>query len=620
MYYLLAALISAVVGALPLVFVRKPVAAIVQGVVTLVLGWAIFYVAVATTVYPLFGLVGFMTMIWWVVAAVIAVSSDDGTSRQRHSNSLLWVFPVGAVVIYIAVGFFNSAMLRANTYASVINHLGDVEERVWTQDIQPKDPAHMRMASEENASYQAQKVLGTAGAIGSQFELGTMTVQMVKGELTFVAPLDFAGFSVWLNTNGAPGYVKVSGEDPHRQAELVQFPEGRRMRYTPGAFFSDNLERYLRNNGYLGIGLTETSLEIDDEGNPWWVITAFKPTLGWSGAKVLGVVIVDPFSGNNTFHELSKVPSWVDRVVPDDFVVNYLNWQGSYSSGWLNSWWGKKGLTMSDRDGALLIYGNGDQPEWVTDITSTNSSDDSLVALVYTNSRTGKTIRYQMPGGGTTSAVLDAVNKNQDIQFKHLHGAAVQLYNVNGLPTAVVPLLNESHAFQGVAMVSINDIQAVASGRSAQETVRNYEKLLTETGRRATVEGNRNLQVVEGVVSLVGSEVTPTQGTVYYIHLKDIPHLFTAGAGHSPELPVTKEGHLVRIEIYASDRDVIPMHSFDNLAIKLSESPIQTEARTTDEKARGSREAVEDTRTITERIKNLTPEQLREFEKQIPKK
>lgn len=169
-------------------------------------------------------------------------------------------------------------------------------------------------------------------------------------------------------------------------------------------------------------------------------------------------------------------------------------------------------------------------------------------------------------------------------------------------------------------MVSINDIQAVASGRNAQETVRNYEKLLTETGRRATVEGTRNLQVVEGMVSLVGSEVTPTQGTVYYLHLKDIPHLFTAGAGHSPELPVTKEGHQVRIEIYASDRDVIPMHSFDNLAIKLSESPIQTEARTADERARGSREAVEDTRTITERIKNLSPAQLRELEKQIPKK
>lgn len=607
MYYLVAAFISALVGVIPLALAKKPVAAVGQGVVTFFIGWGLFYGLVATTVYPLFGIVGLVTVVWWVFAAIIDSMSD------YDEASWTWVFPGGAVIVYIMISIFTSGMFRANDYASMINHLGEVEERVWTKDIQPKDPAHMRMASEENASYQAQKVLGSAGAIGSQFEIGVITVQMIGKELSFVAPLDFAGFSVWLNTNGAPGYIKVSGEDPHRQAELVQFPESKRMRYTPGAFFSDNLERHLRNNGYLGIGLTETTFEIDDAGNPWWVITTFDPTIGWSGEKVLGVVMVDPFTGDFTPYELGKVPSWVDRVVPDDFIINYLDWQGVYSGGWLNSWWGKKELTTPDGDHALLIYGTGDQPEWVTDITSTNTNDDSLVSLVYTNSRTGKSVRYQMPGGGTTSAVLDAVNKNQDIQFKHLHGAAVQLYNVNGLPTAVVPLLNESHAFQGVAMVSINDIQAVASGRSAQETVRNYEKLLTETGRRATVESGRDIQVIEGIVAIVGNEVTPTQGTVYYLYLKDVPHLFTAGAGHSPELPVTREGHRVRIEVYDSDRDVIPMHSFDNLSIQLSQSSVQVQARVTDKKSRSDKEATEDARTILERLKKMTPEELKKF-------
>lgn len=608
MSYLLMALVSAVIGTVPLLFAKKLTIAFCQGTVTFFLGWGLFYIFIATTVYPLAGPAGFMTLIWWVLAALIASFDDD-------EFSWTWWFPVGAAGFYLAIAVFSSAMLRADDYTSVINHLGPIEERVWTKDIQPKDPAHMRMASEENAVYQAQKVLGSAGAIGSQFQIGDMTAQMIGGregkELVFIAPLDFAGFSVWLNTSGVPGYIKVSGEDPHRQAELVQFSEGGRMLYTPGAFFGDNLERHLRNNGYLGVGLTETTFEIDDEGNPWWVVTAFRPTIGWSGEKVLGVVIVNPFTGDNSFHELGQVPSWVDRVVPDDFIVKYLNWQGSYSGGWLNSWWGKKSLTMPDS--ALLIYGLGDQPEWVTDITSANTNDDSLVALVYTNSRTGKSIRYQMPGGGTTSAILDAVNKNQDIQFKHLHGAAVQLYNVNGLPTAIVPLLNESHAFQGVAMVSVSDVQAVASGRSAQEAVRNYEKLLTETGRRATVDGRRDIQVVEGVVVIVGSEVTPTQGTVYYLYLKDTPHLFTAGAGHSPELPVTREGHRVRIEVYASDRDVIPMHNFDNLSIQLSQSAIQEKVRAVDEKSRNDREATEEAREILERLKKMNPEELKKL-------
>lgn len=605
MYYLFAALISAFVGIIPLLFAKRSVAAISQGIATFLVGWGLSYLVIASTVYPLFGSVGVMTLLWWVVAAFIIIVIYE-------EKFWVWIFPVGGLVVYIIIAIANSAMLNANGYASMINHLGSIEDRVWTQDVQPKDPAHMRMASKENALYQARKVLGSAGAIGSQFQVNEITAQMVGNELVFVAPLDFAGFSIWLNTNGAPGYIKVSGEDPHRQAELVQFSEGKHMRFTPGAFFGDNLERYLRNNGYLGVGLTDYTFELDDNGNPWWVITVFKPTLGWSGEKVLGVVLVNPFTGSITFCELGNVPDWVDRVVPDEFIGNYLRWQGIYSSGWLNSWWGRKGLTAPDGT-ALLIYGADNRPEWVTDISSTNERDDSLVALIYTNSRTGKSVRYQMPGGGTTSAVLDAVNKNQDVQYKHLHGAAVQLYNVHGLATAVVPLLNESHAFQGVAMVSINDIQAVATGRSAQEAVRNYEKLLTETGRRATVEGERDIRVVEGIVSIVGSEVTPTQGTVHYLYLKGVPHLFIAGAGHSPELPVTREGHRVRIEMYDSKRDVIPMHGFDNLSIELSESQVQAASRARDTSTRREQEGKEDKRTIIERMKKMSPEQLKEL-------
>lgn len=576
--YLLLGFVSALIGIAPLVLARKIPAAILQGIITFFLGWGIFYLAASATFYPFFGSIGVVTLLWWFIAAIIVSCYEE--------SYWVWLFPVAALVLYIFVAIANSAVFRAGDYASLINHLGPpVEETVWSKNIQPKDPAHMRMASRENALYQAQKVLGTAGAIGSQFEIGEMTVQMVRGELAFIAPLDFAGFSVWLNTNGVPGYIKVSGEDPHRQAEFVRFPKDRQMVFTPGAFFSFNLERHLRKNGYLGVGLTEYTFEIDDEGNPWWVITAFKPTLAWSAKKILGVVLVNPFTGATTFYKLGEVPGWVDRVVPSDFISDYLKWQGEYSGGWLNSWWGMKGLTAPDGE-PLLIYGTGNQPEWVTDITSASTKDDSLIALVYTNSRTGKSVRYRMPGGGTTTAILDAVNKNQDIQFKHLHGAAVQIYNVNGQPTAVVPLLNESHSFQGVAMVSIGDVQAVATGRSAQEAVRNFEKVLTETGRRASVEGmSRALKSLDGIVSSVGTEVTPTQGTVYYLFLSGIPHLFTAGAGQSIKLPVTKEGHRVRIEFYDSDQDVIPMHNFDNLSVALAESRTQIRARAADKES-----------------------------------
>jgi hypothetical protein len=372
----------------------------------------------------------------------------------------------------------------------------------------------------------------------------------------------------------------------------------------------------MRNNGYLNKIISDWTFEIDEEGNPWWVVTVSEPTIAWWGERVQGVAIVNPVTGEDTFYPLGKVPDWVDRVVPNHIIKDYLKWQGEFSGGWINSWWGSVGLTKPEDPN--LIYGTGDQPEWVTGITSTNGKDDSLVALVYTNSRTGKSIRYVMKGGGTDSAILDAVNKNQKVQFKHLHGVAPQLYNVYGVPTSVVPLLNDSHAYQGVAMVPINDIQTVAVGDTQYEALREYEKFVSEGGQRVAMDKERVLQAVEGVVDRFNSEVTSNNGSVYYVHISQIPCLFTAGAGESAKLPVTKEGDKVKIEFYASDRDVVPMHTFDNLSLVLSASKAQQQVRAKVAERRDTQETTEDAQTMLDRIKNLGPKELQKLKSQLP--
>ena len=603
---------GAFAGVLPLLFKSKIAPAVWQFIATALIGYWILYASAPSTVWPLFGLPGFLIAVWWLFAAFV-----DGFT-EGYDVEITWtaLFPATALAAYIIVGIYGSAMLNSGYYSRM---LGEVEERVWTQDVQPKDPKHMRMATDENAIYQAMKIVGAAGAIGSQFSVSKdhVTLQMIKGELWYVAPLDFASFSVWTSSKGVPGYIKVHGEDPHRQPELVLFKEGQLMQYSPGAYFGYDLERHLRNSGYLNKGLSDWTFEVDENGKAWWVVTVYEPTIAWSVEKITGVVTIDPVNGDNIFYPMGKVPDWVDRAVPDWVLENYLKWNGVYFGGWVNSWWGSQGLT--EPEPANLIYGTGDQPEWVIGVTSTNSKDDSLIALIYANSRTGKLVRYKMAGGATDTAVKEAVNKNQEVQFKHLHAAAPQLYNVYGIPTSVVPLLNEAHAYQGVAMVSIFDIQTVAVGRNQHEALINYEKMLAERGQRVAVDKDHNLKVVEGTVELAGSEVT-SAGTIYYLYLRGVPALFTAGAGESPKLPVTREGHRVRIEYYASDRDVVPMRRFDNLSVVLSASKAQKQVREKVEERRRQQETKDDATAILERMKNLTPDQLKELGKQLPEK
>ena len=237
------------------------------------------------------------------------------------------------------------------------------------------------------------------------------------------------------------GEQATRGEDTKQQPILKNLPDGQRMRYMPVAYFGDDLERYVRAHGYLGRGLTNFNFEVDENDKPWWVITVFTPTIVWNGEKTDGILLVDPVSGSIDFYALGQIPEWVDRVIPAEYIKSYLAFNGEYASGWWRSWWGTPNITKPEEP--VLIYGSEGKSEFVTGMTSHNNNDDSLVALVYTDSRTGKPVRYKVSGGATDTAVIRAVNSNANVQFRHLHATVPQVYNVYGNMTCVVVLLND---------------------------------------------------------------------------------------------------------------------------------------------------------------------------------
>lgn len=609
--FLLLGFVCAFIGALPLLIRKKISAFLWQFGITGVLCALISWSSTLTTVYPLFGFYGFIVLTLWVITAFVDGNADEYDSKTSWT---IWP-PVLLFAVFIIISISGSGMFRATDYA---NMLKVEENRVWTKDVQPKDPAHMRISTKDNALYQAQKYLGSAGTIGSQFQIAeeNVTLQFINNELWYVAPLDYKGFSVWTSSKGIPAYIKVSAEDPTAQPIIISLKDGKEMVYSPGAFWSNNLERHMRTDGYLNVGLSDWTFEVDESGNPWWVVTVYEPTIAWWGDKVLGVAIVDPSTGVIAFHEMGKIPEWVDRVVPSRIVEDYLTWNGEYSGGWWNSFWAH--LDMTKPESPTLVYGTDNQPQFVTGITSASSSDDSLVALVYTNSRTGHAIKYTIKGGATESAIIKAVNSNQEVQYKHLHAAAPQLYNVNGVPTSVVPLFNDVNAYQGVAMVDIANIQQIAVGSDQHEALRAYEKILNGDGSRIATGNETEKQVIEGVVTRTGSEITPTAGSTFYFQIENVPQLFTAGPGKYPALVVTQKGDRIRIEVYKNDRDTVPILNFENLSLKLSKSVKQQQVERASDSVHKGLAVETDFKAIMERINHLTPEQIQQLGKQLP--
>jgi hypothetical protein len=609
MDFLFLALLVAALGSIPLWIRRKFVEGTFFLVVSALILWGIFYLSTPLTVWPLKGAYGYLTILLFFIAAIIA-SFEDG-EPVFHPEM------IGAIVL-VLVAFIapmgGCGFIGHSKYASL---LGEVEERVWTQDVQPKDPRHMRMSCSENAAFVAKQAFGQAGAIGSQFEVKNelVTPQLINKQFRLIVPVDFAGFWRWLYTKKIPGYIVVNGEDPTVPGTFVQLPEDKQFRYSPSAYWSHNLARHIWRKGYRNYAFTSCKLEVDDSNKEWWIVTLYKPVAAFWGPRFEGVLLVDPVSGDCIRHEPGKIPLWVDLAIPGEFVEKWVDYRGFYHRGWWNSWLGKKELTCAENP--VMVYGNDGEPYWVTGQTSINTKDTSLLGLYYTDTRTAKTVSYKADGS-TDASILNAVAKNEQVQYKQLHGVVPQVYNVLGTMASVVPLLNDGHMFQGVAVVNVKNVQIMGIGKDQFEAFREYDRLLSQSGHQVAPDLSRKIDRVVGTVKRI-TLVPQGSVPVFYLLIDGVPHSFTAGLQLSPELVFTREGDQVVITYYASGQTLEPMDSFDNQAIALESTQQEKDVASQAGIERAAVKRSQEAKTAKVNLEGLSEEELIKFQEQMEK-
>lgn len=602
MYFALFALITAVLGIIPILILKRYAVAIVTGVISFFILWGFYYLIVQSMVWPLGGAIGVIVLIFWVIIAFAA-----GVNDEDNFKFVVW-FPIILVVLFIGRGCAASEWVNPTGYASLI---GTVEKEEWTQNVQPLDPKHIRLVSRELAEYLADKQLGSApGAIGSQFKVSkaSMTLQKVNGKLQYIAPLDFGGLWEWNSANTSPGYVAIDGEDPLKPAVLKL---GKKFRYTPEACFGNNLDRMLHKKGYLvSSTITDRSFEIDDSERPWWVVTVYEPTIGWWGAKVKGVVILDPDSGKDIFYPLGKIPEWIDRAIPEEFVEKYISYYGKLSGGYWNQnkFFGAK-LNLTEPETPFFVYGADGKSYWSTGVTSTSVNDQSTIGYMYTDARTGKS-KFFHAVGATDEAVVTAVDNK--VAYKKWHGTSPTLYNIYGKLASIVPLLGENHTFQGVAIVDISNMQ-VALGDNELQALREYQKMISSSGEQIAPEMARQQENIEGVIDRCSRETKGSE-TIYYLYIKTIPHTFTGSSELSPaKLPITEKGDRVKITYIASEEDVQPMLSFDNFSISIKQTQNQEAVKKSAEENKKEVEGAREVNTFRKEVQKLSDEDIKKI-------
>lgn len=421
------------------------------------------------------------------------------TPRQNDKFKYIWY---GFIVVFLAISFvniINSPIFSAKSY---YNRIFVNETGVFENDVPLVDTSKLPLLDKDSSSKLGDRVMGQMTDLVSQFTVSDLYTQInYNDEITRVTPLEYANVIKYFTNHksGVPGYIKVNSVTG--KTELVRLDQG--MKYMPSAILNENLYRKLRFS-YLTEIFGEASFEIDNEGNPYWIV----PTLKYTGVglkkEVSGVIILDPKTGSSKKYNVGEIPSWVDHVYPSDLIIEELDDWGTYKNGFINSIFGQKGV-VNATDGYNYTVMNDDVYLY-TGITSV-ASDESNIGFILCNLRTKETFFYSVSGAEEYSAMESAKGQVQQMNYDSTFPL---LINLNNKPTYLLSLKDKAGLVKMYALVDVADYQKVVvtdSSEGIEKAIKNY------LGN--SVIGT-NEKIADIIINKI-NEVTIDGNTYYYL-------------------------------------------------------------------------------------------------------
>lgn len=487
--------------------------------------------------------------------------SPDMNPFTKTSKISFGLSAVLAVYLLVVPTLTSTPFLHASSYRNLI---GEVVESEFTADLNPVSVEDIRLVDEENARNLGVKKLGEVPGLGSVARLGDFHIQSIRGELYWVAPIVHRDFIKWItNLEGTTGYIMVSATHP-QDVRFIQEIDGKPLNitYQPNAYLHQDLARHLYTHGFANIGLTDFTLEIDDNGYPYWIVTLYEHKVGFSGPDAIGVATVDPATGEINRYSIEDAPTWIDRIQPEYFVENQISSWGTYVKGYLNAMIAEEGV-LKPTPGTSLVYGDDGNSYWYTGITS-SGSDDSTIGFMLVNTRTKEAKLYKQPGATEIAAMRSAEGK---VQEKGYIATTPVMYNVLGSPTYVISLKDKAGLIKMVAFVSVKDYSLVGLGETKQEALKNYKEVLKSKGNTLNLGASSGVTEVTGKITRIGQDVQ--DGTTYYYFTLDTlgNYILSTTSAISEEITLTQVGDEVTVS-YETYGDTLDVSQFDNLAFK----------------------------------------------------
>lgn len=462
----------------------------------------------------------------------------------------LWIIAAALPLAILIIGGVISSPIffHADEYSQLIStQTGD-----FASEIDEISYDQIPMLDETSANTLANRKLGELSDLVSQFTVNNESFQInYQGRPVRVTYLNYGSFFKWMNnvSAGIPAYIIV--DMVTQEVTVVRLEDG--IIYSPSEYFFRNVNRHLRFN-YPTLMFADVNLEIDENGNPWWVASVVDKTIGlFGGEDCIGAVLLNATTGESVYCHIEDVPTWVDRVFTADLIIQQYNYYGSYHNGFWNSVLAQSGCVMAT-DGSNYIAMNDDV--WVyTGVTSV-SSDESNIGFILVNQRTKDARFYPIAGAEEYSAASSAQGAVQQYEYR---ATFPLLLNISGQPTYFMALKDESSLVKMYAMVNVQQYQIVATGNSVAECETKYINLLKQNNisvSENSVTEDPELQIT-GIIAEIKYAVIDGY-TKAYIRLDGKTVFYTISSQDSELIAVLEPGDKVIITAAKSSEELCP--------------------------------------------------------------
>lgn len=376
-----------------------------------------------------------------------------------------------AIILIVLIGIclvnlINSPVFQSKSYAKRIQVKEDGE---FTEDIKQVNFNALPLLDKESSEKLGDRVMGQMPEFVSQYYVSDLYTQInYKGDIVRVTPLEYRDLIKYIANydDGVKAYITVNSVTG--ESKLEKLDKG--MKYMPSAFLNYNLKRKLRFTYPTEIFDTET-FELDEKGNPYWIVPTVKYTGVGMRKEITGVVILDPITGKSKKYKVKDVPKWVDHVYSAELLIEQLDNWGTYQKGFLNSIFGQKGVVITT-DGYNYTIMNDDVYLY-TGVTSI-SKDASNIGFILSNMRTKETVFYKAPGAEEYSAMASAKGQVQQMKYK---ATFPLLINLNDRPTYLISLKDNAGLVKMYAFVDVKDYQKVVvtdAAKGIETAAKNY--------------------------------------------------------------------------------------------------------------------------------------------------